>query len=104
MHTNGRGHSHAVNSNRRPFAAKGRRDSRLRRLLLEPLEDRRLLSAVEWISEACAPSGTAGNSDSYSTRLALSADGRYTTFESIANNLVSGDVNDAANFVCAVPK
>jgi archaellum component FlaF (FlaF/FlaG flagellin family) len=39
-----------------------------------------------------ATDGTQANGDSFS--LAISADGRYVTFQSIASNLVPGDTND----------
>jgi Tol biopolymer transport system component len=39
------------------------------------------------------PNGVQGNS--YSRQPALSADGRFVAFESVASNLVPGDTNDA---------
>jgi len=40
-----------------------------------------------------ASSGTQANNDSSSGGAAISADGRFVTFESLANNLVAGDTN-----------
>jgi outer membrane protein assembly factor BamB len=67
------------------------RRQRQRQLLLETLEDRRVLSGVELISMAHPDllSATAGGSSTVG-RGAVSADGRYVAFVSNAPNLVSG--------------
>jgi Tol biopolymer transport system component len=60
-------------SSRRPRPLAGRR------LRLEPLEDRQLLSAVVGNNDSLWPS--------------ISANGRYVAFHSVATNLVAGDTN-----------
>lgn len=44
-----------------------------------------------------ASDGTQGNDDSEQPAISFSVDGRYVTFHSYANNLVSGDTNDAVD-------
>ena len=41
-----------------------------------------------------ASDGSEGDSDSYSSAISISGDGRYVAFESYASNLVPGDTND----------
>jgi Tol biopolymer transport system component len=68
------------------------RDHRRRRLVCEPLEDRRLLS-IDLASATAL--GVSGNGDSVGAD--ISADGRYVAFASGATNLVAGDSNAATD-------
>lgn len=61
-----------------------------RRLVCEPLEDRRLLS-IDLVSCTAGPVSVSGNGNSQDA--SISADGRYVAFESAATNLVDGDTN-----------
>jgi Tol biopolymer transport system component len=72
---------------RRPGRAAGRKGT-ARRLAVELLEERCLLSTLQAIS--LPPNQTAAG-DSFST--SVSKDGRYTVFTSTASNLVAGQVN-----------
>ena len=65
-----------------------------RRLALEPLEVRDLLSVTELVSGV---GGAFGNNTSISGEFALNADGRYAVFQSDASNLVTGDTNGCAD-------
>lgn len=78
-----------------------RRQQRLgesRRLRVEPLEDRRLLT-IDLISGVADSSllGDAANGPCTLERSATTADGRYVVFSSSATNLVSGDANGVAD-------
>jgi Tol biopolymer transport system component len=68
------------------------RSRSLRRLALETLEERRMLS-VDLSSSLLTT--VPGNAASYQP--ALSADGRYAAFASAADNLVAGDTNGAGD-------
>jgi hypothetical protein len=65
-----------------------------RRLVLESLEERRLLS-IDLVSLGL--SGAAGNNESRSA--SISGDGRYVAFESLASDLVPGDTIGTDVFV-----
>jgi len=79
-----------------------RRSTATRRLRLESLEERQMLS-VDLLSGVTSGLmlGTAASGISDSTSFAVSSDGRYVAFESAAANLVTGDTNGSRDvFVC----
>ena len=75
-----------------PEGKRTRRDYRRRRLVCEPLENRRLLS-IDLASATAL--GISGNDDSVGAD--ISGDGRYVAFASDASNLVAGDKNGATD-------
>jgi len=81
--------SHRFSQAHRPRVP-GKRGVNARRLRIEPLEDRRLLS-VDLVSTGDPSVCPIGNGDSYSP--SISTDGRYVAFASDADNLVRGDTN-----------
>jgi Tol biopolymer transport system component len=86
-------HQSAVRTARRRRS--GARDRRRTRCLrLERLEDRRLLS-IEQVStcDPSIPGPCTTDGASQATAQAISGDGRYVTFHSAADNLISGDTN-----------
>jgi len=81
--------SHRFSQAHRPRVP-AKRGVNARRLRIEPLEDRRLLS-VDLVSTGDPSVCPIGNGDSESP--SISADGRYVAFASDADNLVRGDTN-----------
>jgi hypothetical protein len=72
-----------------------RRDNRLRRLVIEALEDRRLLtvSLPELVSVNELGTGSGNSYPGWLSDQSLSGDGRYEVFESTASDLVANDTN-----------
>jgi len=82
--------------------ASRRRGRETRRLRVESLEERRLLS-VDLLSGVTSGLmlGTTASGASEASSFAVSGDGRYVAFESAAPNLVAGDTNGCRDvFVC----